>query len=50
MFNNWSELLPTIQKAFGAPLLSEVVLRTIHAIPIAERWLIDQTHGTPLDA
>jgi flavin-dependent dehydrogenase len=39
----------TIQRAFGAPRLSEIVLRFIHAIPAAERWLIDQTHGRPLD-
>ena len=39
----------TIQRAFGAPGLSEVVLRSIHAIPVAERWLIKQTHGRPLD-
>ena len=38
----------TIQRAFGAPTLSEIVLRTIHAIPPAERWLVNQTHGEPL--
>jgi flavin-dependent dehydrogenase len=38
----------TIQRFFGEPRLSEVVLRTIHAVPAAERWLIRQTHGTPL--
>jgi flavin-dependent dehydrogenase len=38
----------TIQKAFGGPRLSEIVLRTIHAVPVAERWLINQTHGAPL--
>lgn len=37
-----------IQKAFGAPRLSEIVIRFIHAIPAAERWLIDRTHGQPL--
>lgn len=40
----------TIQRAFGAPRLSEAVLRCIHALPAAERWLIRQTHGSPLPA
>lgn len=40
----------TIQHFFGAPLLSEIALRIVHGIPIAERWLIRQTHGQPLTA
>jgi flavin-dependent dehydrogenase len=38
----------TIQRFFGALRLSEIVLRGIHAIPPAERWLIRQTHGRPM--
>lgn len=38
----------TIQRFFGEPRLSEIMLRSIHAIPAAERWLIRQTHGEPL--
>jgi hypothetical protein len=38
----------TIQRAFGAPRLSEIILRSIDAVPGAARWLIRQTHGQPL--
>lgn len=38
----------TIQRFFGSPVLSEMVLRGIHAIPPAERWLISRTHGEPI--
>jgi len=34
-----------IQRCFGAPMLSEVVLRSLHFIPPLERWLISKTHG-----
>lgn len=38
----------TIQRFFGSPQLSEIVLRGVHAVPAAERWLIRQTHGQQL--
>ncbi len=34
-----------IQSCFGAPLLSELVLRGLHSLPPLERWLISKTHG-----
>lgn len=34
-----------IQSCFGSPLLSEIALRSLHAIPPLERWLIGKTHG-----
>jgi flavin-dependent dehydrogenase len=39
----------TIQRFFGAPRVSEFALRSIPAIPAAERWLIKQTHGDPIE-
>lgn len=39
-----------IQRFFGSPALSEVMLRSIHALPAVERWLINQTHGQPIAA
>ncbi len=38
-----------IQRCFGAPQLSELALRGIHAVPFLERWLIRQTHGQALE-
>lgn len=39
-----------IQSCFGAPMLSEIALRSLHAIPPLERWLISKTHGAALRA
>ena len=38
----------TIQKLFGRSALTEVSVKSIHAIPPLERWLIAKTHGKPL--
>lgn len=38
----------TIQSLFGNPLLTELAVRSVHAIPSLERRLIKATHGNPL--
>ena len=37
-----------IQKCFGGPQVSEIAIRSIHAIPVLEHWLIEKTHGETL--
>jgi flavin-dependent dehydrogenase len=38
----------TIQNFLGNPLLTNITLRSIHAFPKAEQWLIANTHGKPI--
>jgi flavin-dependent dehydrogenase len=38
----------TIQRTFGNPVITEVALRAIHALPPLERKLINATHGPVL--
>ena len=38
----------TLQKLFGSPAITGLAIRSLHAIPKAERWLIANTHGKPI--
>ena len=38
----------TIQNLFGKSMLTGVSIKSIHAIPSLERWLIAKTHGNPI--
>jgi flavin-dependent dehydrogenase len=38
-----------IQGLFGNTALSEVAIRTVEVLPSAERWLMANTHGRPVE-
>jgi flavin-dependent dehydrogenase len=49
--NNFSQRLfwgRTIQRFFGNSTITGLSIKSIHAIPPLERWLIAKTHGSPL--
>ncbi len=38
----------TIQKLFGSSTITGLGVRSVHAIPPLERWLVGKTHGRPI--
>jgi flavin-dependent dehydrogenase len=39
----------TLQRCFASPLLAGISLRSIHALPFLERWVISNTRGEVVD-
>jgi flavin-dependent dehydrogenase len=54
--SQWQRLFATrlwagrqIQRFFGAPVLTEMLISGFRIVPAAASWLIRQTHGKPID-